>query len=107
MDLPQETSVTLFNGRHFNCEIIVLCVRWYVSYKLSYRDLVAIMAERNIDVTHTTILRWVQRYCRSLRSGGSAMLDRWAPRGASMKPTSRSKGNGATSIGQLTQLGRL
>ena len=55
MDLPQETSVTLFNGRHFNCEIIVLCVRWYVSYKLSYRDLVAIMAERNIDVTHTTI----------------------------------------------------
>ena len=62
MDLPQETSVTLFNGRHFNCEIIVLCVRWYVSYKLSYRDLVAIMAERNIDVTHTSILRWVQRY---------------------------------------------
>src|SRR5262245_9969690 len=62
MDLPQETSATLFNGRHFNREIIVLCVRWYVSYKLSYRDLVVIMAERNVDVTHTTILRWVQRY---------------------------------------------
>jgi transposase-like protein len=62
MNLPQETSATLFNGRHFNREIIVLCVRWYVSYKLSYRDLVAIMAERNIGVTHTTILRWVQRY---------------------------------------------
>ena len=57
MDLPQETSATLFNGRHFNREIIVLCVRWYVSYKLSYRDLVAIMAERNVDVAHSTILR--------------------------------------------------
>jgi transposase-like protein len=62
MNLPRETSATLFNGRHFNREIIVLCVRWYVSYKLSYRDLVAIMAKRNIDVTHTTMLRWVQRY---------------------------------------------
>ena len=40
----------------------MLCVRWYVSYKLSYRDLVAIMAERNVDVTHTDILRWVHRY---------------------------------------------
>lgn len=39
-----------------------MCVRWYITYKLSYRDLVAIMAERNVDVAHTTILRWVQRY---------------------------------------------
>src|SRR4029434_6190686 len=52
----------LFQGRHFNAEIITLCVRWYVTYKLSYRDLVSIMAERNVDVAHTTILRWVQRY---------------------------------------------
>jgi putative transposase len=51
-----------FKGRHFNHEIITLCVRWYVTYKLSYRDLVEMMAERNVDVAHTTILRWVQRY---------------------------------------------
>jgi len=38
------------------------CVRWYLSYKLSYRDLVAIMGERGIGVAHTTILRWVQHY---------------------------------------------
>lgn len=62
MNLPREASAPLFSGRHFNHEIIVLCVRWYVSYKLSYRDLVAIMAERNVDVAHSTILRWVQRY---------------------------------------------
>ena len=52
----------LFKGRHFDQEIVVLCVRWYLSFKLSYRDLVAMMAERYIDVAHTTILRWVQHY---------------------------------------------
>ena len=40
----------------------MLCVRWYLSYKLSYRDLVAMMGERGIDLAHTTILRWVQQY---------------------------------------------
>jgi transposase-like protein len=40
----------------------VLCVRWYLSFKLSYRDLVAMMTERGIDLAHTTILRWVQHY---------------------------------------------
>ena len=62
MNLLDKPSVVLFQGRHFNAEIITLCVRWYVTYKLSYRDLVAMMAERNVDVAHTTILRWVQRY---------------------------------------------
>src|SRR5215469_15497602 len=52
----------LFKGRHFDQEIVVLNVRWYVSYKLSYRDLVAMMAERGIELAHTTILRWVQHY---------------------------------------------
>lgn len=52
----------LFKGRHFEQEIIVLCVRWYLSYKLSYRDLSEMMAERGLSVAHTTILRWVQRY---------------------------------------------
>ncbi len=40
----------------------MLCVRWYLSYKLSYRDLVAMMSERGIDMAHTTILRWVRHY---------------------------------------------
>jgi transposase-like protein len=41
---------------------VVLCVRWYLSFKLSYRDLMAMMGERGIDLAHTTILRWVQHY---------------------------------------------
>ena len=52
----------LFKGRHFDGQIIILCVAWYTSFKLSLRDLVIMMADRGISVTHTTILRWVQRY---------------------------------------------
>ena len=52
----------LFKGRHFDQEIIVLCVRWYLAFKLSSRDLVQMMAERGIGLAHTTILRWVQQY---------------------------------------------
>ena len=52
----------LFKGRHFDQEIIILCVRWYLAFKLSSRDLVQMMAERGILLAHTTILRWVQRY---------------------------------------------
>src|SRR4029077_15585472 len=52
----------LFKGRHFDQEIIILCVRWYITFKLSFRDLVQMMAERGITLCHTTILRWVQQY---------------------------------------------
>src|SRR5437870_13326849 len=55
-------AVDLFKRRHFDQEIIVLCVRWYLSFKLSSRDLVQIMSERGIALAQTTILRWVQRY---------------------------------------------
>jgi hypothetical protein len=43
------------HGRHFDRSIIILCVRWYITYKLSYRDLVEMMAERGVAVSHTTI----------------------------------------------------
>src|SRR6204780_728223 len=52
----------LFKGRHFDREVIILCVRWYLRYKLSYRDLVEMIAERGLSLAHTTIMRWVQRY---------------------------------------------
>ena len=52
----------IYRGRRFEAEIIELCVRWYITYRLSYRDLVAMMAERGLPVSHTTILRWVIRY---------------------------------------------
>src|ERR1700730_6416640 len=52
----------LFEGRHFDREVIILCVRWYLRFKLSLRDLVEIMAETGLSMAHTTIMRWVQRY---------------------------------------------
>ena len=52
----------LFRGRHFDQEIVVLCVRWYLSFKLSSRELVAMMSKRGLKMAHTTILRWVQHY---------------------------------------------
>src|SRR6266478_3505608 len=61
MTTPPPT-IDLFKGRHFDQEIVVRCVRWYLSFKLSSRDLVRMMAERGVVLAHTTILRWVQRY---------------------------------------------
>ena len=55
-----------FKWRHFESEIILLCVRWYLRYSLSYRDLEEMMRERGLQVDHTTIYRWVQHYAPEL-----------------------------------------
>ncbi|GHO60409.1 hypothetical protein KSB_88840 [Ktedonobacter robiniae] len=55
-----------FKWRHFQPDIILLCVRWYLRYTLSYRDLEEIMLERGLHVDHTTIYRWVQWYAPEL-----------------------------------------
>ena len=55
-----------FKWRHFQSEIILLNVRWYLRYSLSYRDLEEIMLERGLEVDHTTIYRWVQAYSPEL-----------------------------------------
>ena len=59
-------SASPFKWRHFEGQIILLCVRWYLRYCLSYRDLEEIMAERGLKVGHTTIYRWVQQYAPEL-----------------------------------------
>jgi transposase-like protein len=51
-----------FKGRRFPTDIILLCVRWYCKYGISYRDLEEMMSERGVMVDHTTLFRWVQRY---------------------------------------------
>jgi putative transposase len=52
----------IYRKRAFDADIIELSVRWYITYRLSYRDLVEMMAERGVTVSHTTIMRWVLRY---------------------------------------------
>ncbi|MFC3724661.1 IS6 family transposase [Neoaquamicrobium sediminum] len=69
----------MFKGRHFDRSVILLCVRWYLAYGLSLRDLKEMMAERGISIDHSTIHRWVvhfspvllKRFNRRKRSVGS------------------------------------
>ena len=42
--------------------MILLAIRWYLRYRLSYRDLEELLAERGIEVDHVTLFRWVQRF---------------------------------------------
>jgi transposase-like protein len=54
--------LSIFKRRRFPVEIILLCVRWYCKYGISYRDLAEMMSERGVEVDPSTIFRWVQRY---------------------------------------------
>ena len=51
-----------FKWRHYEPTIILLCVRWYCRFQLSYRDVEEMIEERGLDVDHSTVFRWVQRY---------------------------------------------
>jgi len=55
-----------FKWRHYQPELILLCVRWYLKYPLSYRQLEEMMRERGLSLDHTTIYRWVQKYSSEL-----------------------------------------
>ncbi len=55
-----------FKSRHFPREIILQCVRWYCAYALSYRNIEEMVAERGIEVDHSTLNRWVTFYSPQL-----------------------------------------
>ncbi len=55
-----------FKWRHFQSQIILLCVRWYLRYPLSYRNLEEMMMERGLTVDHSTVYRWIQAYAPEL-----------------------------------------
>jgi transposase-like protein len=65
-----------FKWRHYGTEIILLCVRWYLRYALSYRDLEETMTERGLALVHTTIYRWVQDYAPELEKRSRPYLKR-------------------------------
>ncbi len=75
------SNASPFKWRHFESEIILLCVRWYLRYPLSYRKLEEMMLERGLHVDHTTIYRWVQHYAPELeqrcRPHLKAITDSW------------------------------
>jgi len=73
--------VISFKGRHHQQEIILQCVRWYIAYSLSYRDLEELMQERGYAVDHSTIQRWVVHYAplieKALRKNKKRAGLRW------------------------------
>ncbi len=56
----------MFKRRRFPVEVILVCVRWYCKYGISYRDLMERMQERGVEVDPSTIMRWVHRYAPEL-----------------------------------------
>jgi putative transposase len=57
-----------FKGAHFPQEIILMSVRWYAAYPLSYRHVEELMKERGVSVDHATIQRWVVKYSSQLEA---------------------------------------
>ena len=57
---------SIFKWKHYQPDIIVVTVRWYLRYNLSLRDLVEMMEERGLSLAHTTIMRWVHQYGSAL-----------------------------------------
>ena len=70
-----------FAGFRFPAEVIVLAVRWYLRYGLSYRAVEELLVERGIQVDHVTVYRWVQRFTPLLadaaRFARHSPGDRW------------------------------
>src|SRR3954447_25759728 len=102
-----EASSSAFKGFGFPPEMIVLAVRWYLRYGLSYRDVEELLAECGIDVDHVTIYRWVQTFTPEfIDAARFARHPTGDKNGSSMKPTSRSLAAGPTAIGRSTSTAR-
>jgi transposase-like protein len=78
---PAPIAGSAFAGFCFPSDVIVLAVRWYLRFSLSYRDVEELLAERGIEVDHVTIYRWVRRFTRLLAEAARpcrhAVGDRW------------------------------
>ena len=88
--------MSVFKRRRFPIEVILVCVRWYCKYGISYRDLAEMMQERGVMVDHTAIFRWVQRYAPEIEkrvAGIRATVRRLA---GSMRPMCASAARGNT-----------
>jgi transposase-like protein len=76
--LPPKSA---FAGFRFPPEVIVVAVRWYLRFNLSYRDVEELLVERDVEVDHVTVYRWVQRYTPLLADAARfrrhSVGDRW------------------------------
>jgi IS6 family transposase len=79
---PPVQAPSAFTGFRFPPEVILLAVRWYLRYGLSYRDLEELLAERDFKADHVTLFRWVQRFTPepiyAARTCRHHVADRWS-----------------------------
>jgi len=89
-----------FKGMRFSIDVILVCIRWYVAYPLSYRHIEEMMEERGVSVDHSSIKRWAVRFLPLIEKmaryhkrpvGGSWRMDETLPR-------SRASGNTSTAL---------
>jgi transposase-like protein len=77
----RRTPRSAFAGFRFPPDVILLAVRWYLRFGLSYRDVEELLAERGVEVDHVTIYRWVRRFAPLLADAARpcrhAVGDRW------------------------------
>ena len=109
--LAAERAIVVdFKGSHFEREIILWGVRWYVAYPISYRQLEEMMEERGVAVDHSRLNRWVLKYAplldqafraRKRRLGGSWRMDETYVRirGQSLKMYRSSTAGGTICMG--------
>jgi transposase-like protein len=78
---PAALQRSAFTGFRFPAEVIVLAVRWYLRFGLSYRDVEELLIERGVEVDHVTVYRWVQRFtpllAEAARPCRHLVGDRW------------------------------
>jgi transposase-like protein len=78
---PTRLTRSAFAGFCFPPDVIVLAVRWYLRFGLSYRDVEELLAERGIEVDHVTVYRWVVRFtpllAEAARPCRHQVGDRW------------------------------
>ena len=78
---PAPATRSAFAGSRFPADVIVVAVRWYLRFGLSYRDVEELLAERGVEVDHVTVYRWVQRFtpllAEAARPCRHTVGDRW------------------------------
>jgi transposase-like protein len=74
-----------FKGSHFERDVILWGVRWYVAYPISYRQIEEMMGERGVAVDHSTLHRWVLNMCRLWRRRSWRASAQWAAAGDWMR----------------------
>src|SRR5512132_2453173 len=90
---PAPVLRSAFAGFRFPPDVIVVAVRWYLRFGLSYRDVEELLAERGVDVDHVTVYRWVQRFmpllAEAARPCRHRVGDRWQVDETYVKVTGR------------------